>query len=205
LFCAAAAGQTDAPVPRPEVKAGDRWTYLRMDYGRQVTRGKFELRVAFTGRDGIHAVVTEEDGRESDAAYSPEWDDLVSAAGMINVRERGELQFPLRVGATYKLAWTLENPKDVYLAGRHERTVRVVGWEAIEVPAGRFRALKVESAGSYQLSHGTFTGTVHEVFWYVPSVKRWIKRVQEVHGFGGRMWGRYDERNGEELIEFKVQ
>ena len=30
---------------------------------------------------------------------------------------------------------------------RHERTIKVIGWEEVVVPAGRFRALRIEAEG----------------------------------------------------------
>jgi hypothetical protein len=201
--------QADAPVAKPEVKIGDRWTYRRMDYAKNTPGESYELVVTFAGPRAIQAVVTGPGARESDVTYTPEWNDVVSHSGVVNVREKGELQFPLHVGATYRLVWELENPQFNAGSGRHERTVKVVGWEEISVPAGRFRALKIVSEGTHRafLTYSmTPPGSVKDTFWYVPAVKRWVKHLQEsaTPNLGSR--GAFEYRTtGEELVGFKVQ
>lgn len=129
-FPALCAAQADALVAKPEVKAGDRWTYRRMDY---------------------------------------------------------------------KVTWAHENLRRGSATG-NERTAKVVGWEDIRVPAGKFRALKVEAKGSYQRLDKRTSGSARDVFWYVPGVKRWVKYAAEDYGDAG-----YYENIGEELVAFAVQ
>jgi len=206
LPCAAQAG---APVAKPDVKAGDRWVYRRTDYARNKPAETYELRVTFSGRNAIHGLMSGPGGAPSDVTYTSEWNDVVSHQGVVNLREKGELQFPLVPGASYRIAWDLENPRFNREGGRHERTVKVIGWEEVAVPAGKFRALKIVSEGTFRpfvvynmMSHGT----ARDTFWYVPEVKRWVRHLHEgsmpIPGSRG-----VTERvaNGEELIEFKVQ
>jgi hypothetical protein len=200
--------QADAPVAQPEVKAGDRWAYRRMDANGYKPGETYEVRVTFAERNAIHVVITEIDGRESDATFTSEWNDVASPSGRINQRGRGELQFPLRTGATYRLAWEVENPRINMLSGYHQRTVKVVGWEEVVVPAGKFRALKVMSEGTHRPFGSNYTGPMSDVFWYVPEVKRWVKHVHESSRPRGNVTRRpnaYLEKSGEELIDFKVQ
>jgi len=205
MWPALCAAQADTPVAEPEVKAGDRWTYRRMASGSYNPGETYEMRVTFAARNAIHVVVTGKDGRESDATYTPEWNDVVSPTGRINSRARGELQFPLTVGASYKLDWFVDTPHTGHPAlsetGSHKRTVKVAGWEEIAVPAGKFRALRVEAEGRYEA--GRASGLVREVFWYVPEIKRWAKHTYDVTRLS--MKGSYRDRGGEELVEFKVQ
>jgi len=197
------AAQADAPVAKPEVKAGDRWTYRRMNYERNQAQDTYEVHVTFAARDAIHAVITEKDGRESDATYTSEWNEVVAPRGRVNVRDKGELQFPLRTGATYAIEWTLEEPRRQMGSGRHKRNVKVVGWEEVTVPAGRFRALKVQSEGNFWPFGSGYVGTVRDVFWYVPEVKRWVKHVHDSFRPGNRI--SITEHSGEELVEFRIQ
>ena len=55
----------------------------------------------------------------------------------------------------------------------------VVGWEDVQVPAGRFHALKVVSEGSVQRSDRPRPGDVSETVWYVPEVRRFVKWIFE--------------------------
>ena len=52
------------------------------------------------------------------------------------------------------------------------------GWEDVEVPAGKFRALKIEHNGTYKGSCGT--GVKQHWYWHVPAVKRHVKYEQHV-------------------------
>ena len=60
---------------------------------------------------------------------------------------------------------------------------RVVGWETIEVPAGRLQALRVEQY--MKLQHRDFSRietTRHDTVWWVPDTGRWGAR---------EVWGEY--------------
>ncbi len=67
--------------------------------------------------------------------------------------------------------------------------------EEVTVPAGKFRALRVESEGPFQRIDTAISGTAKETAWYAPEVKRYVKWT-----FNGRgqWWGL-------ELLEYKVQ
>ena len=204
LFCflAPALAQEHAPVVAPEVKAGDRWTYQRMDYesGRPAG-GRYEMRVEFAGR-GVIQVVSIEAGREGeiDTTFTSEWN-AVSAAGRVFNPHTGWLKFPLRAGATHEASFDVIMPHKGSNT-RNERKVTVAGWEDIVVPAGKFRALKVISEGRYQGIGNTFaSGMSRNVIWYVPEVKRWVKLTREIRPAGRGM----GEHAGEELVEFKLQ
>jgi hypothetical protein len=97
----------------------------------------------------------------------------------------------------------------------------------VEVPAGKFRALKIESEGHWEAeiapsqsvvqgaqtgqSGATLvtqaqniverqaTGRLYKAFWYAPEVKRWVKSVEEYYSNGGVR----NERYSQELESFK--
>jgi hypothetical protein len=50
---------------------------------------------------------------------------------------------------------------------------KVVGWEDVEVPAGKFKALRLEFDRS-----GQMRGSASESVWYAPEAKAVVKRVQ---------------------------
>jgi hypothetical protein len=90
------------------------------------------------------------------------------------------------------------------LSSRNERVVKVVGWEDVVVPAGRFRALKLVSEGHFQGIDNTFrTGTSRNVIWYVPQVKRWVKITLENRSMS--RGGGTGEHSGEELVSYQLQ
>jgi hypothetical protein len=62
--------------------------------------------------------------------------------------------------------------------------VRIQDWETITVPAGRFRALRVEATGQRVTPvggrGGAFAGRFKIVAWYAPEVKRLARLEHQV-------------------------
>lgn len=194
--------QTGAAVGKPEVKPGDRWTYRRMDYstnppaGAQI--GMREVRVTLANEKVIHVVVRAA-AREFDEIFTSDWN-AVSVSGEQYYPDHGLLKFPLLPGASYKVAFENQFGRARDRRARHVRTAKVVGWEEITVPAGKFRALKVELQGSFQRLDTSVAGTARNVIWYAPKVKRWVKFVYQ----DATSAGPYNNF-GEELVSFAVQ
>jgi hypothetical protein len=200
LACAA---QRDAPVRAPEVKVGDTWTYRRMDYDANQPRGRYEMRVVFAER-GVIQVVNTQKGKEEevDTTYTSEWNAVTIPSRVFNPHT-GWFKFPLEVGATYNAAFDVVLIKNQVAQSRNQRRVKVVGWEDVVVPAGRFRALKIVSEGHFQRLDNTFmSGTSRNVIWYVPEIRRWAKITLENRPTGTKSHG---EHTGEELLEYKLQ
>ena len=204
LFAAGAAAQpgkpakaqADKPVARPEVKVDDRWVYKRTDWRTKPPTLVYEIRVTFVDERAIHTVVERQGGsREGDATWTREWNSVNAVdAGVVEL-EKGMMQFPLSVGRAYQAAWHMRRPKVGAFHVRHERDVKVVGWEDIEVPAGKFRALKVQADGGYRRIDRPNEGWSRNTFWYVPAVKRWVRSLYE--DAQGQV--------GEELFFYRVQ
>jgi hypothetical protein len=191
--------QTGAPIERPQVKPGDSWTYRRMDYLTNEPTGTYALRVTHADARAISAVVIDTRQKtEYDVIYTAEWNVGVSSTS-VRTGDRYLYKFPLRVGATYKADWENENVRSG-VRTRHVRTVRVVGWEEVIVPAGKFRALKIEAEGYWERLDVSGSSTARNVIWYVPEVKRWVKEIVESRTTMG-----YVEKTGAELVEFKLQ
>lgn len=190
------------PVPKPEVKVGDLWVYESLDYDANKTLFQYEMRVVFAAR-GVIQVVNRRPGREEyDTTYTAEWNAVTVGPRIINPHT-GWFKFPLQPGDTYKASYELIMPKKE-ISSRNERTVKVVGWEDLVVPAGKFRALRVVSEGRFQVIENTFrSGTSRNVIWYVPEVRRWVKWTLENRpGWQGGGRGEY---LGEELVSYKLQ
>jgi hypothetical protein len=177
VFGAGAAAQ---PVPKPEVKVDDRWVYRRTDHRAKPPVYHYELRVSFVDSRAIHTVLARQGKRrESDATWTPEWNGVVSVDDGVVEIEAGLLRFPLAVGGAYGAAWQMRRPRVGTFHARHERAVKVVGWEEIEVPAGKFRALKVQADGTWRrLDRGT-SDWARNTVWYSPQVRRWVKSLYE--------------------------
>jgi hypothetical protein len=198
---ACAAPTDDAPVPRPAIKPGDSWTYRRVDYDSNRRRGPFTETVTFANERVIEMLSDRRrDAKEVDTTYTAEWN-LVSSrnTGIFNP-DQGLFKFPLRPGDTHEARYEVRFPLQGAYEVRHQRRVKVVGWEELSVPAGKFHALRIESEGPFQRVDTQVSGTAKEVMWYVPEVKRYVKWTYEAWSFKGRVqwWGW-------ELVAYKLQ
>jgi hypothetical protein len=206
LWCAPAANAADetAPVPKPDVKVGDSWRYRVSTYPTNVPIiFSLDSRVSFVGPNVIVSVETGSDGRESDSQFDSEWG--VSSVGYLGSVFDPPLRFfkfPLQVGAEYPYVFSLTAQKGSPARIRAEGTVKVVGWEDVAVPAGKFRALKIEANASFQRLDINARGWHRFVLWYVPEAKRFVKSTVES---GNRAPNQLDLNRTTELVEFKVQ
>jgi len=180
LLSGLCAAQAPAPVAKPEVKVDDRWVYRLTDKRRKPPSMIYEMRVSFVDARAIHAVVERQGGkREGDATWTPEWNAVVAPdEGVVEV-EKGMFQFPLSPGQQYPAAWEMRRPRAGAFHVRHERRVTIVGWEDVEVPAGRFRALKIQADGHFRRFDKVASDEARNTFWYAPQVKRWVKSVYQ--------------------------
>lgn len=197
----AALAQADGPVARPEVKAGDSWVYRRIELESGKVTGRPTSRVAFANDKVIQVVVIRgKQGDEVDETYTADWNAIALAGGGNFAPHAGTFRFPLVVGESWRADFENTVPRLGAFQVKHERTVKVVGWEDVEVPAGKFRALKLEVTGSFQRLDRAVSGSATTLIWYAPQVKRWVKWVYEDRTFRGRnSWWSL------ELVGYKVQ
>jgi len=172
------AAQLSNTAGMPEVKVDDRWVYRRTDRRLKPPTQVYEIRVTFVDSRAIVAVVEGQGGKgQSDATWMRDWQSAVSPDGGVVETERSLLQFPLAPGRQYPAAWEIRRPSAGEFHVRHERRVTVVGWEDIEVAAGKFRALKIQADGHFRRLDKEVRDEARNTIWYVPQVKRWVKSV----------------------------
>jgi hypothetical protein len=160
-----------ASAPAPGVSVGDSWTYAgtRSD-GRTAT---FRYQVT---RVAAGEIVVDR-GRLTET-YSTPWTMIRSTSGGRSITISPGLvtvPFPLVVGETHRQKVELVNDKTG--AKRVDEIVSSVkGWEDVEVPAGKFRAIRIEREESIGVgSHDPRKNAA--VYWYVPEL-RWHARVE---------------------------
>jgi hypothetical protein len=82
-------------------------------------------------------------------------------------------RYPMKVGDKYNVGFSHNRPDG--FDNDYNATVRVIGWEAVTVPAGTFKALKVEMTGYWTHSLGIAAGTgradFREISWFAPELK----------------------------------
>ncbi|PUA20288.1 hypothetical protein [Glaciimonas sp. PCH181] len=224
-------------VERPVLKEGDKWAYsVRVDENKaDIMRSSTRNWEASITRAGLQTIILASKPVDSnlpptEASLNADWSVTRSLNGKNTVTSR-PYDFPMKPGKTWKLE-TLENKPDAQ-AKTQKITLQytVVGWEDVKVPAGTFKALKIEAEGEWQKefetrgasansavgaattgatvviqSHAAFTpppvsGRIYRAFWYSPEIKRDVKLVTEDMTGNGTL----SKRTTEELESFSVQ
>jgi hypothetical protein len=186
-----------------------------MDYAASRSMETYELTVTFVRDDVIHASVYVEKADpmgsfrsiskpkrgelDSDATFASGWTAVSAPDGSIRENKGEFLRFPLAPGVSYPWAYDIRRPRSGAFHVKHERTVVVTRWEDVVVPAGKFRALRIEFNGSFQRQDQLAAGRTRAVYWYVPQVKRWVKYTYET--WVPQPW----DHEGEELVAFGVR
>lgn len=165
-----------AEVAAPALKVGDRWVYRVSGRGEGFERTEVEI----TAVDDklVHTVYSGVEGKELDVIWTPEWNAIVDPRGAIHRPHGGAFQFPLRPGDQHRHEAEVQFTRGNPLRLRVSRTVDVGGWEDLEVPAGRFRALRIESESVNRRADAKGPETRSRVqIWYAPAAKRWVKLI----------------------------
>jgi len=203
-------------VDAPAVKAGDTWTYRvtteKGSSGWSQTRDEVIVSrvtsslIYFTSRPSGSTQPAKE-------VYAGlDWSRLRDVNGKETVVNR-PFVFPLTAGKTWDVQYTEQHPNKAHRSEQWDTKFTVIGFEPVEVPAGKFNALKVEAEGHWSAEpeptqtvvQGAqssadasstvtqvqkaraepVTGRTYKAFWYAPEVRRWVKSVEEYYGNGG--------------------
>jgi hypothetical protein len=179
LVSAAGLAADDAPVGAPQVAVGDCWSYRARNIENRGPIGDYEECITFVDRNKkvILAVVTvKADGREIETSYTTEWSGRTGISGVIAtpIGDQPD-RFPLKVGDSYTETFEFRRALLGAVAGRNSTRYKVVGWEEVSVPAGKFRALKIEGNGTTERSDIGRSVPTKTDYWYVPEVNRHVK------------------------------
>jgi hypothetical protein len=217
-------------IERPLVKEGDKWIY-----SIQTEELKNNMLAGFTRKHDLSVVrVTSHNlvlaSKPSDSNLPPvenvvnlDWSVPRNVAGKELILAQ-PYKFPLEVGKTWEHDITEPNPTPAIALLRHTWHHTVIGWEDVTVPAGTFKALKIESEGNWYresnpvaaASRGAIVnvpnattatvttqqaytppptgGRVYQVLWYVPEIKRHVKLVYESYSSHGQVTLRRTEQ-----------
>jgi hypothetical protein len=217
-------------LERPSVKQGDSWTYRttieRGPSGWSQTDD--EVTVSHATDRTIFLSIKQSASTQAPKEFflGSDWSRSRDVNGKETVVNR-PFAFPLSEGKSWDVVYTEENPNRNHKSEKFEAHFTVVGFETVEVPAGKFRALKIESEGHWeaelapgqtvvqgaQTRPGSTTmvtevqktaatqasGRLYKAYWYAPEVKRWVKSIEEYYASSGVR----NERYTQELEAFK--
>ena len=213
IFCVTAAAQS---LDRPQVRAGDSWIYrTTQETGKAGwNQVRDELTVTRVTGSTIYFEV-----RPAGSSQPPkeiyrgsDWSTTRDVNGKETAVMR-PLSFPLSPGKTWAVTYTEQNPNKKLSTETRDDKYTVAGYEMVEVPAGKYRALKIEAEGRWsaqlapsqtiiqgaqsRASGATMStevektvakdvsGRLYKAYWYVPEIKRWVKSVEEDYDSGG--------------------
>ena len=219
-------------VAQPLLQPQDTWTFRRTTESQPAVWRQ----VHFEGtvlRSSASTMLIQ--NKEVDSPTPPrevlidsDWSAFRSLGGKETVVHR-PFTFPMSVGKTWDLEFTEDHPNNKNLKSETRKLkYRVVGWEDVEVPAGKFKALKIEAEGSWtgeiaprttaslanqagaqgttavaqtlNVKEETVTGRLYQAYWYAPEVKREVKSVEENYDTIGVRSARFTN----ELESYKV-
>jgi hypothetical protein len=214
----AVAPASAAPAPAPAVPApapaaalatafprvGDTWQYRVRSMWKNVEERTFVHQVTAVSQREVRETMSEVasgDNASEGKSFGPdprfvEW----RGKGFYFVEFNPFLQVfgALQPDTEWKsLTIPVENPSSWYSQGR------VRGWDSISVPAGSFKALRVElnSSRAARASSVQEPQRVQYVIWYASDAKRTIKHVRTVYAASG---SKLDEETYE-LVKYRVQ
>lgn len=217
-------------LDRPVVTVGDTWIYRstteRGSSGWNQTDEEIKVTRVTPTAIFVATKATGSTQPPKEVLVGLDWSRERDVNGKETVVNR-PLAFPLSSGKSWDVIYTEQNPNKNHKSEKFDYHFSVVGYETVEVPAGKFRALKIESEGHWeaqiapgqsvvqgaQTDQGGATmvtqmqntgerqtsGRLYKAFWYVPEVKRWVKSVEEYYSSGAVR----NERYSQELESFK--
>lgn len=216
--------------PAPKLSPGDTWNYVEtVETGPNGWRQTHDQIVLLrTTSDHIYYEAKQAGTTQpaNEAVAGADWSRSRNVNGTETMVNQ-PLSFPLSVGKTWEVKYTEAHPNVKHESESFDARFKVVGPESVEVPAGKFDAIKIEAEGDWtaqtapmqSATGGTVstqtgttvvmqtrratpvvaTGRIYKAFWYVPEIGRWVKSVEEYYNSNGVRTQRFSS----ELESFK--
>lgn len=98
------------------------------------------------------------------------------------------VRFLTQVGESWKYEVSYPNERRTGYITKSKNSAKFVGWEDVTVPAGTFRAAKIEHEGWYTLFEGG-QGRQSNTVWYAPSIAKVVRDIYiNYTPQGARIW-----------------
>jgi hypothetical protein len=222
------AGET---IQSPVVKPGDSWVFVTTTEKGQNgwTQKHEEFKVIHASANSILQAIKENGSNQppKEQLVGKDWSRFRNINGKETIVNR-PLYFPLKEGKSWETDYSEDHPNKEHKNEHFHTSYTVIGWEDIDVPAGHFKAIKIEAEGqwkaelessvnvvsgaqvrqsgstivmqSQKIPQQSGTGRLYKAFWYVPQVKRYVKSIEEYYNAGGFR----NERYTSELESYNV-
>lgn len=218
LLSGAGFGQvSNAPV----FSDGDKWIYnvteeKNISGAISASSRKWEKSISRAGSKTVAIAVKPVDSNmpPKELSLDADWSVVRNINGKNTITSR-PYDFPIKPGKTWKLEFVAEGSDARTKVEKVTKNYNVIGWVDVKVPAGTFRALKVEvegewtkefnevgpsasatvtngQAGSVAVAQNLkastpkpVSGRLYQAFWYVPEIKNHAKLIIEDYQSGG--------------------
>lgn len=188
------ASEVVMPSP-PKMAIGDVFVYQRFNNIDDAKSGNNPTRT-------IRDTVTEVNGDEGFVMSTKKAVKHYNRDGNLTKRERENkltvyspfwptYHYPMKIGDVYDVTFHHTYHKE-HGDVTYRLTTTVVGWETITVPAGTFKALKIESRGTYEHPPNYVTADIAYTIWLAPAVKMRAVLYDEVRSWDGGMESRHE-------------
>ncbi len=225
-----AAGAQAQSIGAPAVASNDSWTYQHtIEIGSRWQQENTVFTVTRASATEIALDLTQAGSTmpPREVLTGQDWSRHRSINGHETVVNQ-PFSFPLSVGKTWRVEYAEMHPNRQHSVEHWVTPYRVTGWEDVTVPAGTFHALKIEAEGQWsavvapavssmsgarvdaegattviqsnRAGGAAISGRTYKAFWYVPSVKRWVKSVEEYYNANEVRTSRYTDQ----LQSYKV-
>lgn len=168
------------PVERPVLKPGTEWVYKVDNSKRNRPGPAAELkRVIKEVSDKDYTIEISTGGNTRVGAMSLDlnpFSEGLTSSGRTS-SPLPYFAFPLEPGKTWKGVVDYPSPFGSLMINVN-MTTRALDWEEITVPAGKFRALKIEANG--RSVGGPINGTRKVTLWYAPEVANYVRMEFEM-------------------------
>lgn len=192
-------------IPMPEFRVGDRWVFQEVDLWTKQVTSKFEqavekLELPNSVYFRYNYLASSDPGRPVGSTGTTRF------RVDIQDRSRGNLlggsvenvHFPLKEGMTWKYSWKMRYVEGDIVDG--EYTAKAVGWEEVKVPAGTFKAMKIEHNGWWYRREKGWSGREDFTLWFAPDVKRIIRLIAIERNTSGDI----HRQSENQLVEYQL-
>lgn len=184
------------PSPLPVMRApqvGQQWTYQQLNVFNAARVGSLTERLS-SSDDGWTLVRHNEHGQPLSPERHVRWGEVLTDPGW-DVPLLLEQALPLWPQTLTPQPWSVHThyrePGGSYRYWLH-MDARLMGWERIQVPAGRFLTARVERRLRLEHPDPTRVDTLRrETLWLAPEVGRWVARENQ---------GQYTIPSGDSLL-----
>lgn len=192
-----AMGSIASATQLPHLIAGQQWTYKRVDLWKNVETERFsqtfmeqtngKWRVDWTILSSTDSARVGTTPEQFDASTHGFADPLLTG-------QHQPLKFPLSVGKRWTFSYQYQSKPDTRVDVT--QTAQVTQGETVTVPAGTFKALRVEHVGRYTATQANqhWSGRITETYWYAPEVGRVVASEYKDTTGRGTTW---DQRRDE--------